>query len=209
MSQYTMDEVLGMSEEELDELVHDFQSKVAGEINNCGKDRQIAFLQKAGVVEPGGPFHPELPPGRVPTEEQQARYLECGGTHCPFCGDDGTNLEGGSFQCDAGIAWQDMTCNACGSSWTDRYTLTHVTDWDGQGGWFVVIGRIPFDDEDTPLAFRAESEQAAVAQFREAMWIGKDRDGLTEDLIDEDGSPKVYVTTVVFTGDTKPDVRNY
>jgi hypothetical protein len=49
-------------------------------------------------------------------------YVEKGGCTCPFCGSD--DIEGGSFNADAGYATQETSCNECDRSWEDQYTLT-------------------------------------------------------------------------------------
>lgn len=48
------------------------------------------------------------------------------GMTCPVCGD--LDIEGGPFETDAGIAWQPMTCNKCGSTWNDTYVLTGYSE---------------------------------------------------------------------------------
>jgi ribosomal protein L29 len=41
---YTREQLEAMSEEELDEIVHDLKSEEAAEINNQGKDAQIQYI---------------------------------------------------------------------------------------------------------------------------------------------------------------------
>jgi len=48
-------------------------------------------------------------------------YLAYGGNHCPACGD--PDISGDEVTVDAGYAWQEVTCNACGAEWTDQYKL--------------------------------------------------------------------------------------
>ena len=55
-----------------------------------------------------------------------AEYLEHKGTQCPYC--EGTMLQGGPVNIDAGTASQEIFCNDCGSAWADTYTLTGRTD---------------------------------------------------------------------------------
>ena len=43
--------------------------------------------------------------------------------HCPVCGCE--DIEGESIEILSGTANQPMTCNGCGSAWTDHYKLTH------------------------------------------------------------------------------------
>lgn len=40
----TREELAAMTEEQLDELVHDLKGEEAAEINNQGKDAQIAYI---------------------------------------------------------------------------------------------------------------------------------------------------------------------
>ena len=49
-------------------------------------------------------------------------HAKTGGTCCPACGSE--DIEGQEVTIEAGIAFQDITCNECDSSWTDEYTLT-------------------------------------------------------------------------------------
>ena len=41
---YTREQLEGMTEEELDEIVHDLNSEEAAEINNQGKEAQIEYI---------------------------------------------------------------------------------------------------------------------------------------------------------------------
>ncbi len=41
---YTLEQLEGMSEEELDEIVHDLKAEEAAEINNQGKEAQIECI---------------------------------------------------------------------------------------------------------------------------------------------------------------------
>jgi hypothetical protein len=41
---YTREQLEAMTEEELDEIVHDLKSEEAAEINNRGKDPQIEYI---------------------------------------------------------------------------------------------------------------------------------------------------------------------
>ena len=43
------EDLSNMTEEELDELVYEEKSKEASEINNQGKDAQIAFILEGGL----------------------------------------------------------------------------------------------------------------------------------------------------------------
>lgn len=57
------------------------------------------------------------------TQSQLANYK---GSTCPFCG--ATDITGGHVDLDEFQAWQDVTCNACGSDWQDLYTRTRIED---------------------------------------------------------------------------------
>ena len=50
-------------------------------------------------------------------------YLIKRGQICPVCRDR-DSLSGGFIEVDGHKATQDVTCYACGASWTDVYTLT-------------------------------------------------------------------------------------
>ena len=41
---YTREQLEGMTEEDLDEIVHDLKAGEAAEINNQGKDAQIEYI---------------------------------------------------------------------------------------------------------------------------------------------------------------------
>ena len=56
---------------------------------------------------------------KVKTSEE---YVKTGGLLCPVCG--GSTLESTSaMQVDDGVAWQEIVCVDCESTWTDTYTL--------------------------------------------------------------------------------------
>lgn len=50
------------------------------------------------------------------------QYIDNEGTQCPYC--NSHDIEGQEVNIDAGSAWQDVSCNACGQEWQDTYTLT-------------------------------------------------------------------------------------
>ena len=68
--------------------------------------------------------------GRVPDSREDAirfdmntvRYMNSGGCRCPACGSD--DFDAGSVEVDSNGASQDITCNNCGDTWIDCYTLT-------------------------------------------------------------------------------------
>ena len=53
-------------------------------------------------------------------------YKAKGGIVCPVC--QSGDIEGSSVEIDAGGAWQNITCNECGSEWTDFYQLTGYSE---------------------------------------------------------------------------------
>ena len=59
-------------------------------------------------------------------DELSAKYIERGGCTCLICKDE--SIEGGIIQTNAGIAWQKVWCNSCGSEWTDNYKLVSTSD---------------------------------------------------------------------------------
>lgn len=65
---------------------------------------------------------------RAKFEKMEEEYLQNNGLTClnPKC--DSTDLEGGSIEIDGPIAVQSITCNKCGSSWSDIYKLHGVDD---------------------------------------------------------------------------------
>jgi transposase-like protein len=59
------------------------------------------------------------------TEEQKKKYLEENGANlCPFC--KSTDISGGQIEIDGRIAWQEVSCSACGKNWNDLYKLFDV-----------------------------------------------------------------------------------
>ena len=56
------------------------------------------------------------------TDDKQKEYIKNLGNKCPSCGS--SNISScGCVGTDAGYAWQDMMCNACGAEWQDQYDL--------------------------------------------------------------------------------------
>ena len=57
------------------------------------------------------------------------KYLKDNGMHCPVCGFD--EMNGGDaaelVHC-GGLAYADLDCLRCGSSWKEEYTLTNIDD---------------------------------------------------------------------------------
>ena len=55
----------------------------------------------------------------------QKKYLENPNV-CPACR--GADITGGEINVDADTAWQEITCENCGTHWNDLYKLTGYTD---------------------------------------------------------------------------------
>ena len=54
-----------------------------------------------------------------------AEYVAAGGSVCPFCGSGDHDY--GSWDIQASIAGQDVTCQSCESQWYAEYKLTGYT----------------------------------------------------------------------------------
>lgn len=57
-------------------------------------------------------------------QELQEKYIN-NPNACPFCGSDSISGEAGEF--DNNIAYRDVTCTACGRTWTEGFVLDQVT----------------------------------------------------------------------------------
>ena len=51
-----------------------------------------------------------------------ATFLSQGGNRCPFCGS--TEIDSDAPEADGPDAWDETTCDACGSSWNTDYSIT-------------------------------------------------------------------------------------
>lgn len=60
------------------------------------------------------------------TPEQKEKYLSQKGVRCPYCQCE--QVEGGSFDVEAGCCSQYITCLECLAEWTDIYTLSDVEE---------------------------------------------------------------------------------
>jgi len=60
------------------------------------------------------------------------KYLEKSGSLCPFCGNSG--LSSGPIQSDGPVAWAEVECEGCGSSWQDVWSLIDITEAKGKNG---------------------------------------------------------------------------
>lgn len=62
------------------------------------------------------------------TKKQERDYIEFP-VRCPNC--NSSNIDTISkVELDDNYAWQDIVCRECGSTWTDTYTLTGITDYE-------------------------------------------------------------------------------
>ena len=59
---------------------------------------------------------------KVEKPMSSAKYLKEDGSCCPVCGS--WNITSGTFDSDGTGVWCDVTCESCGTVWTDVYELT-------------------------------------------------------------------------------------
>ena len=61
------------------------------------------------------------------TQEQMDEYLKSECSICPICKSE--DISGDHVQVDDGAdkAYRDICCLACGSSWTETYSVTSIT----------------------------------------------------------------------------------
>jgi len=60
------------------------------------------------------------------TEEQKRKYLESGGTKCPFC--NSTDITAEPIEADGSGGYSDVKCDECNQEWRDIWSLTDVED---------------------------------------------------------------------------------
>ena len=60
----------------------------------------------------------------VITPEMNQKYITNHASVCPFC--ESPDIGGSSFDAEAGLVWQDITCAECGESWQDIYQLVRI-----------------------------------------------------------------------------------
>jgi hypothetical protein len=65
---------------------------------------------------------------------QAQEYIRGGGQHCPYCNSE--EIEGGPFQCEAGVCWQEVTCLQCEERWHDIYQLADIHALSAEGDAF-------------------------------------------------------------------------
>lgn len=63
------------------------------------------------------------------TLEQLKAYAESNGARCPVCGS--PDIEGGPIEIEAGVAWQDVMCHHCNTTWQDIYYLSAISRGNG------------------------------------------------------------------------------
>jgi transposase-like protein len=73
------------------------------------------------MKKPRKPKKPMKKHGKPKKPLTDKEYVAIGGCRCPICGN--SDVEGGGVEIDAGIAWQEVSCHACGAEWTDQYEL--------------------------------------------------------------------------------------
>jgi predicted RNA-binding Zn-ribbon protein involved in translation (DUF1610 family) len=62
----------------------------------------------------------------IPTTRVLEAYKQNNGIKCMFCG--WSQLQGGAVEIESGQASQQITCPACGASWTDVYVLSNAVN---------------------------------------------------------------------------------
>ena len=88
--------------------------------------------------------------------------------------------------------------------------VTHAKQEDNgsKEGWWMVIGSVGNDDEDSAAWIRCNSEAVAIANFRQVM-INRLRDneyaGEEGWEYDEEADP-IYINWIIFTGETRPKI---
>lgn len=76
---------------------------------------------------------PQPEPQPAPTPARVAAYIAGGGVHCPFCGADDIQGNGG-VDIDSGSASQECSCLACDATWHDQYRLVSLAVADPETG---------------------------------------------------------------------------
>ena len=75
-------------------------------------------------------------------------------------------------------------------------------------GWWLVIGRVDGDDEDSAAWIRCDGEEQAIANFKRTMidrLKKEDHAGEDDYEYDEDDEP-IYINWVIFTDIGKPQI---
>lgn len=71
---------------------------------------------------------------------------------------------------------------------------------DDQGMYFLVIGRMTGDDEDTPIVIQGPSYMQAVASYREQMWEMEEVS--PQEMVEAEREDRGCIVNVVFESDT-------
>ena len=66
-----------------------------------------------------------------PIEDRVAKYVDHGGTSCPYCGSDQVSSE--QVDADGGSGTADVRCAVCGKEWKDIWSLVGIYTLDEQG----------------------------------------------------------------------------
>lgn len=56
------------------------------------------------------------------TPEQKKKYIDSGGSKCPYCNSENISAVG-CFNADVNSAWRKVACDDCGEVWNDVYRL--------------------------------------------------------------------------------------
>ena len=54
----------------------------------------------------------------------EKKYVDGGGLECPVCHCE--NVSAGSIDADGSVAYSNVVCRGCGSTWVDIYKLTGI-----------------------------------------------------------------------------------
>jgi hypothetical protein len=60
------------------------------------------------------------------TMQEVRDYISRDGQGCLACNANSAELTVGGFNADGSSVWQQITCKACGTTWTDIYMLSDV-----------------------------------------------------------------------------------
>lgn len=77
------------------------------------------------------------------TPEMVREYIDCRGTHYPFCRS--SEIEAGTVEADGDSAWPRVTCEECGKEWQDVFYLGAVDIIDEKGRYGDTVMPAPED----------------------------------------------------------------
>ena len=66
----------------------------------------------------------------LPPQDKIEEYLESAQS-CPYCGS--SKISSSDIEDDGYIAWNDVTCNACGKEWREEYSMVMISVAGPQG----------------------------------------------------------------------------